>query len=268
MRTQNICKFSLSDHSDALSVHCFIYESNAENLKKERSLQNHRMLLITQGDGLLRLDQAEIPLHTGLLVFGFENERLSLSEGNQLACLYIDFSGTRAQELFRRFGIRQSQRTFDGFGGMIPLWRDTLARATETNIDLAAEGVLLQTLSRMSAEKAERNGVVDEMLRITEDHFEDTSLSITLLSEKLSYNAKYLSHLFKREMGVGYSEYLRDIRVNYARGLLDHGIDSVKNVALLSGFSDPLYFSEVFKKVVGMSPKEYISMQRDPSKDE
>jgi AraC-like DNA-binding protein len=40
--------------------------------------------------------------------------------------------------------------------------------------------------------------------------------------------------------------------------LLEHGIDSVKNVALLSGFSDPLYFSTVFKKDIGISPKEYM----------
>ena len=47
------------------------------------------------------------------------------------------------------------------------------------------------------------------------------------------------------------------MRIKYAVSLLEHGIDSVKNVAFLSGFSDPLYFSNVFKKVVGVSPKEY-----------
>jgi AraC-like DNA-binding protein len=59
-------------------------------------------------------------------------------------------------------------------------------------------------------------------------------------------------------MGIGYAEYLRNLRIKYAVSLFDHGIDSVKNVALLSGFSDPLYFSTVFKTVVGLSPKEYL----------
>ena len=47
---------------------------------------------------------------------------------------------------------------------------------------------------------------------------------------------------------------------NLAEGvvtLFDHGIDSVKNVAFLCGYTDPLYFSNVFKKQIGMSPKEY-----------
>jgi AraC-like DNA-binding protein len=57
---------------------------------------------------------------------------------------------------------------------------------------------------------------------------------------------------------MNYSEYLRSVRLKYAITLLDHGIDSVKNVALLSGFSDPLYFSKVFKDSIGISPKGYI----------
>jgi len=40
--------------------------------------------------------------------------------------------------------------------------------------------------------------------------------------------------------------------------LIEQGIVSVKNVAILSGFQDALYFSKVFKDAVGISPKEYI----------
>jgi YesN/AraC family two-component response regulator len=46
--------------------------------------------------------------------------------------------------------------------------------------------------------------------------------------------------------------------MKYATMLFDRGLDSVKNVAQLSGYSDPFYFSNVFKKSVGVSPKEYI----------
>ena len=47
------------------------------------------------------------------------------------------------------------------------------------------------------------------------------------------------------------------MRLKFAVSLFDNGIDSVKNVALLSGFSDPLYFSTTFKKIMGKTPKEY-----------
>ena len=41
--------------------------------------------------------------------------------------------------------------------------------------------------------------------------------------------------------------------------LMDQGVTAIKNVALLSGYKDPLYFSNVFKKAVGLTPSEYIS---------
>ena len=65
-------------------------------------------------------------------------------------------------------------------------------------------------------------------------------------------------------MGVTYSEYLRDLRIKYAVSLLNEGLDSIKNVALLSGFADPLYFSNIFKKTIGISPRKYaLTVQKD-----
>ena len=68
-------------------------------------------------------------------------------------------------------------------------------------------------------------------------------------------------------MGVSYSEYLRSLRFRYAISLFELGISSVKNVALLSGFSDPLYFSNAFKKEIGLSPKEFIRECAEKSRE-
>ena len=91
--------------------------------------------------------------------------------------------------------------------------------------------------------------------------------SVKEISESLSYSEYYLSHLFKEKMGVNYSEYLKNMRIKYAVSLFDSGVDSVKNVAFLSGFSDPLYFSRVFKKTMGKSPSEYMKNTSDVQKN-
>ena len=172
--------------------------------------------------------------------------------------MYIDFSGVRAAELLRRFDITPANRKFEGLDGLIPLWTESLSRAVEQTIDLAAESMLLYSFSRLSGYSSKDNGLVSRILEISEESFRDSTLSLSGIADALSYNPKYLSHLFKEKMGVGYSEYLRSLRIKYAISLFDHGIDSVKNVSILSGFSDPLYFSAVFKKDVGVSPSEYI----------
>ena len=53
--------------------------------------------------------------------------------------------------------------------------------------------------------------------------------------------------------------YLRELRIRHALFLMEQGVASVKNVALLSGFGDALYFSKVFTAEQGISPKAYIA---------
>ncbi len=258
MKHQNLCKFPAADLSGALSVSCYVREADFATMRRETALAQHRMLLILHGEGSFRIGGIHHRFQTGDLLFALAGEHFSLADGKDVTYTYIDFEGFRADELLHRFSISPANRQFKGQDGLIPLWDESLLRASEKTIDLAAESILLYTFSRLFASGSERGGIVDQIIRITEEHFNDPELSISQVAQTLSYNSKYLSHLFKEKMQVNYSEYLSTIRLRYATTLFDHGLDSVKNVALLSGFSDPLYFSNVFKKQVGVSPTEYI----------
>lgn len=257
MKNHNICKFISPAQPGGLAVSCFVLESNTEVMQKAALLNEHRVMLIVQGGGEFRFDQMSFPAETGHLIFGFEGEMFSVQAMDECEYMYIHFSGLRAQELFSRFHIHRQNRHFTGFDGLIPLWRESLSRASKQTVDLASESILLYTFSRLTTNDTERNDLVSRIIKLTEEHFTNPELSVGAIAGELSYNAKYISHLFKEKTGIRYSEYLRTLRIKYAVSLLDHGIDSVKNVALLSGFTDPLYFSTLFKKTVGVSPKDY-----------
>ena len=259
LQNRNICKFPTAPLiGGMLSISCFVHETDRETMKQARLLKMHRMLLAVQGSGVLQIDGMQIPFRKGSLYFAFCGERVSVTDGEDVSYMYIDFEGMRAEELLRRFDINAISRRFESFDGLIPLWQESLARASDETIDLAAESILLYTFSRLFGAESARNGIIAQIAEITEQCFNDPELTLSSIARELSYHPKYLSHLFKERMGVSYSEYLRSVRLKYATALFDHGIDSVKNVALLSGFSDPLYFSTVFKKEIGRSPKEYI----------
>ncbi|MBQ7039639.1 MAG: AraC family transcriptional regulator [Clostridia bacterium] len=257
MKNRNICKFIVDSSAESIKIHNFIFESDSDTMKNVYKLESHRIMLIKEGSAVCSFDGKEFFVQTGSVIFGFEGEALSVTPKEKCEYMYISFSGSRAESLFLRFGINKDSRYFSGFDGVIPLWHDSLSSASNINIDLASESILLYTFSRLAKDNSSNNELINRIVKITEEEFTDSELSISSISEKLSYNSKYLSHMFKEKMGVSYTEYLRNIRIKYAVSLLDHGIDSVKNIAYLSGFSDPLYFSSVFKKVVGISPKEY-----------
>ena len=259
MKVKNICKFPTTPlMGSTLTVSCFVRESNEAIMRTPFKLPTHRMILFAQGQGDVCINGTAHPFHTGTLMFAFCGECISLAEGTDVVYMYVDFEGARAEELLHRFKITALTRSDDGFDGLIPLWQESLARADEDTIDLAAESILLHSFSRLRGADTENRGIIGRIAEITEQRFNTPDLNLTTIARELSYHPKYLSHLFKEKMGSSYSEYLRSVRLNYATALFDHGIDSVKNAALLSGFSDPLYFSNVFKHYVGMSPKEYI----------
>jgi len=257
MKKKNICKFVPHSISDTLNIECFIYESDPEVMKRKTLLHNHRVILVECGKGTFLFDDQEVPFNSGSLIFGFANETFSVISDEPCEYIYISFSGSRSETLLRRSGVHTHNRSFNGFDGLVPLVHGSLFLASQTNIDLAAESMLLYMFSRVTATATEQNKLINTIIETSEEHFSDPELSLSSIAQDISYNPKYLSHMFKEKMGISYSEYLRTLRIKYAISLFDRGIDSVKNVAFLSGFSDSLYFSTVFKKTVGISPKEY-----------
>ena len=77
------------------------------------------------------------------------------------------------------------------------------------------------------------------------------------VAEAIGASEDYLSRVFHREMGISPWEYLNRYRILQAKELLRCTDDRIKTVARRVGFTDPAYFSRVFRKVVGTSPSAY-----------
>ncbi len=79
--------------------------------------------------------------------------------------------------------------------------------------------------------------------------------TIEELAQHVYLSASRLAHLFREEMGTTIIQWRNDQRINFAKQLLTTSQISVNRIARMSGYSDPLYFSRVFKKIAGISPK-------------
>ena len=255
---KNICKFTAPTIAMCLEVKDFVYETNREVMRQEQKMTTNRAILITAGMCKFYFDKVAFKAETGCLVFGFKDEIVSAEVDEDAEYIFISFGGTRSTDIFERFNIEPENRLFDGFGAMIPFWKENLTQASEQNLDLAIEGVLLYTFSKFSKIPALQDSTIVKMIEIMKDNFSNPSFSIMTMADMLSYNSKYLSHLFKKTMGVSYTEYLRNLRIRFAVSLFNSGLDSIKKVSFLSGYTDQFYFSTVFKKNVGMSPTDYI----------
>lgn len=87
-------------------------------------------------------------------------------------------------------------------------------------------------------------------------------IGLTDTAEAVGVNTAYLSYLFKQEMGIGFSNYLQECRMECAKELLKMTNHRIKDVVAEAGFYDYHHFAKTFKKLNGMSPLDYRN-QRD-----
>lgn len=94
------------------------------------------------------------------------------------------------------------------------------------------------------------------------EHFTDCDYKLDEYLKSIPFSYDYLRKLFKSEMGMTPHNYLNSLRMQMAEKMLcmgGAGEQNISQIAYVCGFSEPLYFSRVFKKYYGCSPKNYLS---------
>lgn len=92
---------------------------------------------------------------------------------------------------------------------------------------------------------------------IIDEHFPN-NLSISELSEAVHLSPNYLCRVFKKETGLTLTDYITQLRIDRAKQFLRHDRQlKTYEIGELVGYADPVYFTKLFKKVVGKTPKAY-----------
>lgn len=136
MMSQNICKFVTFKDKGQLIATNFIFESKVPYSGQYLTQQTHGLYLVNNGEGLLRIGNQCFHIFPGYIFFSFANITFTIENIRNLEYFYIQFQGSRADDLFQRFGITPRSCVFEGHEGLLPLWHDSLVRANEENIDL------------------------------------------------------------------------------------------------------------------------------------
>lgn len=122
------------------------------------------------------------------------------------------------------------------------------------------EKLVIQVSRQISEIKTDgRNNVIRKIEQIVGEEYAKP-LSMKYIADKLYLNHIYLGQIFKKETGISLNDYINKVRISKAKKLLKTANSMVYEVAEQVGFSDSQYFSTVFKKIVGVSPKEYKEM--------
>ncbi len=98
--------------------------------------------------------------------------------------------------------------------------------------------------------------------RYIDNHYRE-NLTLDTLAQAVHISKYHLAHIFSREYGISPIGYMQQLRLQECRELLRTTDYSVAQVARMTGFSSPSYFSQRFHKAQGMSPAQYRRHSRE-----
>ncbi len=99
------------------------------------------------------------------------------------------------------------------------------------------------------------NQILTAILKYMNENIEE-DLHLYRVAENFHFNPSYISQLFKKELGVSYSEFLTRIRMNAAEKLLLETDMPIKSVCDKTGIYDYFYFNKLIKKYKGLTPNQ------------
>ena len=267
----NICRFVPPYKSpDVISTLNFVCEYGESVNKGPFLLSYYRICLVTKGKGCLNFDRSSMELRENDVFLIFPSVEYTLECSEDFTFMYISFIGLRVSALISRFGITKKQCVFSEMAHVKFFWEQQFA-CQNSFLDLVSESLVLYTFSEigqklsLKTETITLTKTVDSMFHVRkfiDERFSDSELCLDVVSKHFKYNKKYLSHQFKLFFGMGINEYINFLRINYACTLIEQKHRFVQEVSFSCGYKDPLYFSRVFKKITGVSPREMIKSKK------
>jgi two-component system response regulator YesN len=115
------------------------------------------------------------------------------------------------------------------------------------------------------ADKRRKEAITDFVergLRYMEQNYHLPQLSLESVAAEVGRSANYFSHLVAQKKKKTFRQLLREIRINNAKKLLRESLYGVQEISEQVGYTDPNYFSRVFKEVEGMSPRAYQQQEK------
>ena len=181
----------------------------------------------------------------------------------------FDFSGTTAAEnaerlyhlytkivnnLFTQFS---AQNESDMYLHLKSIMIESIYRCTDIRYWISAVRNYALYLNALLIQKnAKEYPYISDAIEYVKTHY-TKNINMAMVANQVSVNYTWFSEKFKEHTGVNFNEYLKRLRIEEAKRLLEKGCYKVYEVAQRSGFGDIKYFMKVFRENTGMSPSEW-----------
>lgn len=259
-------RFSMLGECYKKASHVFSYRyfATTEHILRESMIEN-----TTTSTEEGHLDHIDTDLINPELIKGFLSNG-QIEEAEEFVTNYINgISEALNSKLFwdylllnTRFSVLSFVESMgiiqEDFNEQLPIEQIRHMEMKPENMKNYILGMVKEAIKIRDKEKeSQGKKALDKALTYIEEHFTEESLSLNEVAAANDVSPNYFSAMFSQEMGKTFVEYVTELRMSKAKELLlTEGIKS-GDIGPMVGYKNPQYFSFVFKKTQGCSPRDY-----------
>ncbi|AGX41879.1 AraC family transcriptional regulator [Clostridium saccharobutylicum] len=187
---------------------------------------------------------------------------------NPWTYMWIGFNGIKAQTYLNYANLNEENAIFeyskdDSLKNYI--FEMFKLKEMDHSTELKLEGLLYFFMSKLvetrkstSNQKSYKNTelYLEKSIEFIENNYSH-NIKVNDIAKYIGINRSYLTNIFKKNINVSPQEFLVNYKIDKASELLKNTSLSIKSIAASVGYSDPLTFSKIFKKIAGDNPKSY-----------
>ena len=168
---------------------------------------------------------------------------------------YEDFQSKTLSDFINK---KISMKSKGQYGNYIEKYFYGYLQNSDSNADFSKVGVELKVTPfkiNINCTMSAKERLVLTIINYMQENL-DKMITRDEVASAVWLSPSYFSHLFKLTMGIGYNEYLTNLRIKQAKQMLLRNV-SVSDIAVSVGFRDARYFSNIFQNKTGFTPSEY-----------
>lgn len=237
-----------------------------------RLLETYKLVFVLKGRGYLKSGGKKLKtLNAGdlFVLYPKEKHHYYADAEHPWELMWISFNGTLSETLLEDVGLTRNSNILSSvLNHSIQRTVQTIINSlgdTEDTNRLCATGQLyilfaylkhFTDIQQQRSEVIKQDSCVWKAIRFIEQNYY-LDIDVDMLCEHVNYSRSYLSRTFKSETQMTIPEYINKIRVQNAVNLLTTSKMPVKEISILVGMKDSFYFSKLFKKFTGETPREF-----------
>lgn len=256
----------------------YINRQESGRNKIERPLHKHNtvceIVLVYKGSGTYILNNKKYTLHEGDIAFYNQGDlhEVSSASDTEIGDYCIGITNLNMKNLPYNHLIGKNEAPVRKSGSMFPMLKElceqiyTLGKLNEhsnlTSQLLCTSFIIIATslssFSDYEKSLAKDKQFMERILKYLDEHFTE-DISINDIASYLGCSNSYISHLFKKSMGITPLQYIIKRRIGLAQTLLISTDLSATQIATMVGYDNTNYFINSFTKIIGITPIRYRS---------